>query len=86
MKKPVLVLFAFSVGCAAGTLVQRAVPPARAQGQTGPSYEYWTIDCPKSEATAKAGREGWHLVSAVPLTRDGTTICSTWFFERQLTR
>jgi hypothetical protein len=34
----------------------------------------------------KAGREGWHLAAAIPMTSDGVTLGTHLFFERQLPR
>jgi hypothetical protein len=84
-KRFIPVLLALAVGCATGGVVRDIVVPARAQGQRGPTYEYWQADN-NAGVLEKAGREGWHLAAAVPVTADGVTVSTRLFFERQLPR
>ena len=86
MRVSIPVLLALTVGSATGAVMRDVVAPARAQGQTGPSYEYDTVSVsdnirPDKQTLAKYGREGWRLVTA---TQDGP-----WrqlYFERQTTK
>lgn len=55
------------VGCATGVAVRDLVVPARAQGQTGPSYEYDLVNTDtfsaqkRKQVLVRYGREGWRL-------------------------
>jgi hypothetical protein len=91
MKRSMPVLLALTIGCATGAVVRDVaiVAPARAQGQTGPSYEYevipvaeFSVTTKRKEVVAKYGREGWRLTAAT-VTEGGWT---TLYFERLLPR
>jgi hypothetical protein len=84
MKSKVGLAMLFLVGCAAGISARDVVAPARAQGQSGPSYEYDAVavaNGPENdkEVLRKYGAQGWRLVAA---TQNGP-----WrmlYLERQL--
>jgi hypothetical protein len=71
-------------GCAVGVAARDVVPPARAQGQTGPSYEYNVLTVANgtendNEVLRKYGHEGWRLAAA---TQNGPF--RTLYLERQM--
>jgi hypothetical protein len=83
MTRTVLMVITLLVGCATGAVVREVVAPARAQGQTGPSYELavvWSKDAPDyktvEQVLARYGQQGWRLVTVVPPGH--------LYFERQL--
>jgi hypothetical protein len=90
MKRSIPLMLALTIGCATGAVVRDIVAPARAQGQTGPSYEYdvvvvqeyWSETAKRKEILSKYGREGWRLASA---TQTGSNLAML-YFERQLMR
>jgi hypothetical protein len=73
------------IGCATGVAVREAiVAPARAQGQTGPNYEYRSVHVRAAEAQQtldQFGREGWRLVNAAPVGQ--LLQYHALYFERQ---
>jgi len=87
MRASIPVLLALAVGCATGVVVHDVVAPARAQGQTGPSFEYDVVHttAPKTVAV-KYGQQGWRLVTTTYLNRGMPADEYDLFFERQLAR
>ena len=82
MRKTLGIPLALLIGCAAGAGVRDLVAPARAQGQTGPSYEYETVFVAQIDddkpVLNEYGRKGWRL-SATAAVGSGHSL----FFERQ---
>jgi hypothetical protein len=71
MRKLMGVSLALLVGCVTGAGVRELVVPARAQGQTGPSYEFDVVETTNSQEDDKRdltryGKEGWRLVAVLP--------------------
>ena len=86
MRASIPALLALTIGCATGAVMRDVVAPARAEGQTGASYEYDVAvpggsieDCKK--VLAQYGRQGWRL-SAVHTA----SLTTAFFFERQLAK
>lgn len=73
-----MVAVAFVAGCAATAAFQ--VPRARADATSLPRWEHWCIDVegvPKNSDLARAGDEGWELVSATfrpPVVESGSSV------------
>ena len=92
MKRSIIATtLALCVGCATGVAVRDVIVPARAQGQTGPNYEYdavvvlesyWENVEKRKEVLSKYGHEGWRLVSANAV--GGASLATALYFERQL--
>jgi hypothetical protein len=89
MKRSILVLLALTAGCATGVVARDVlVVPARAQGQTGPSYEY-AVDAvvgsdgleKRRQVLSRYGREGWRLAATTHESGN-----SYLYFERPLPR
>ncbi len=85
MRKIGALVVALLVGCATGATVREMVAPARAQGQTGPSYEYEAVDVSNPHAEAvkavaqQYGAQGWRLTAAMPRG----SVQAILIFERQ---
>jgi hypothetical protein len=83
MRRIVIPTLMLMIGCATGAVVREAiVAPARAQGQTGPNYEYEVVRARGEEAKQVAmqyGAQGWRLVTAT----GGDSEPRTLYFERQ---
>ena len=84
MKRTLGAAVLFLVGCAGGVAARDIVAPARAQGQSGPSYEYDAVTVANDvsndkEILTKYGREGWRLAAA---TQNGPF--RNLYFERQV--
>jgi len=77
MKRGWLLAVAFVAGCAATAAFQ--VPRARAETNVQ-RWEHWCLDVegsPKNSDLAKAGAEGWELVSTAfrpPVVQNGTSV------------
>jgi len=92
MKRSIIATtLALCVGCATGVAIRDLVVPARAQGQTGPSYEYDVVNAnifrveERKQVLARYGREGWRLVTATRAHSAGFDH-DMLYFERQLPR
>jgi hypothetical protein len=83
MRRIVIPTLMLLIGCATGAVVREVVVPARAQGQTGPNYEYDVAEArsgldAKKQLVSQYGQQGWRLVTA-SYTPSGTFL----YFERQ---
>jgi hypothetical protein len=90
MKRSVPLLVALAVGCATGVALREVivVPPARAQGQVGPNYEYMAVEAignvaKDQQLLTSFGQQGWRLVAVTQL---GEYPRRNLYFERQLAR
>ena len=86
MKRAIGLSAVLMIGCVTGAAVRDIVAPVRAQGQTGPNYQYDVVHVMNSaqndkEALAKYGAQGWRLVATA-----GDTIHRNLYFERQVSR
>jgi len=83
MKRSVQLAVLFLVGCATGGVASRiAIPPARA----GTSVQQWEYTCLKNADTStmnSAGREGWEMLSSMPVQGAGGITNDFWYcFKR----
>jgi hypothetical protein len=87
MRRIVIPTLMLMIGCATGAVMREIVVPARAQGQSGPNYEYEVVrlnntfdgntDVEAKRAAMQYGAQGWRLVAA---SQEGGL--RTLYFER----
>jgi hypothetical protein len=77
-RSSLLVAVAFVAGCASTLAFQ--VPLARAEQQPVQKWEHWCLDLegvPTNPQLAKAGEEGWQLVTSTfrpPVVQNGNSV------------
>lgn len=78
MKSKLILAAVFLAGCATTLALQ--VPRAHADGREVPRWEHWCQDVdgvPTNAHVARAGDEGWELVSATfrpPVVQNGNSV------------
>ena len=86
MRRAIGLSLVLMIGCVAGAAVRDIVVPARAQGQTGPNYEYQVVHLTErmdeNQVLAQFGSQGWRL-AAIKFVDNYN---NNFYFERQLPR